>query len=102
MFDAHRARKALDGQLRDGDSLRHTAVDDVTGDFWLLTSRELVIARNGRIAARFDLEALRGEVITTGNGVEVRVRDAARPELSFASFRRANKVTDELSTLLSR
>jgi hypothetical protein len=97
VFDAYRANKALEGQLRPGDSLQVLAVDDVTGDYWVVTGHEVVVIADGEIRSRFELEALQGEVTSTKTGVEVRLRDSATGALSIASFRRANRVTERLS-----
>ena len=100
MFDAYRANKALEGQLRPGDSLQVLAVDDVTGDYWVVTCHEVVILTDGAIKARFELDAIHGEVSETPAGVEVRLRDATTGALSIASFRRPNRVTQRLSAQL--
>ena len=101
MFDAYRANKALEGQLRPGDSLQLVAVDDVTGDYWVLTGEELIVLADGQIRTRFDLDDLNGEVATTPAGVEVRLRGRSTTELSIAAFRRPNKVTERLAALLT-
>jgi hypothetical protein len=101
VFDAYRASKALEGHLRDGDRLRLVALDDVSGDYWVVTDHELIVISNGEITARFPLEPISGAVSSTATGVEVRVRSAAKPDTSIASFRRPNKVTDRLSSLLA-
>ena len=100
VFDAYRASKALEGHLRPGDRLQLVAVDDVTGDFWVITGEELVIVGGEAIKWRSDLDRLQGEV-ATGTGVEVRLRDATTGQLNIAAFRRANKVTERLAALLS-
>jgi hypothetical protein len=100
VFDAYRANKALEGHLRPGDSLQIVAVDDVTGDYWVVTGLEVIAIAAGEIRSRFDLDTLQGEVSTTANGVEVRLRDATTGALSLAAFRRPNRVTDRLSALL--
>jgi len=100
MFDAYRANKALEGQLRPGDSLQAVAVDDVTGDYWVVTGHEVVVLSGGEIRTRFELDALKGEVSTTSAGVEVRLRNMTTGELSIAAFRRSNKVTERLSAHL--
>src|SRR3954471_20182827 len=99
MFDAYRANKALEGQLRPGDSLQAVAVDDVTGDYWVVTGHEVVVLSGGEIRTRFELDTLKGEVSTTSAGVEVRLRNTTG-ELSIAAFRRSNKVTERLSAQL--
>ena len=53
MFDAYRANKALEGQLRPGDSLQIVAVDDVTGDYWVVTRLEVILLSDGEIKSRF-------------------------------------------------
>ena len=100
MFDAYRANKALDGQLRPGDKLQLLAVDDVTGDYWVVTGLEVIVVSNGEIKSRFDLDTLQGEVSGTPAGVEVRLRDPATGALSLAAFRRPNRVTERLAGLL--
>ena len=100
VFDAYRANKALEGQLRPGDSLQVVAVDDVTGDYWVITAHEVIVLADGEIKARFELEQLHGEVSERPSGVEVRLRDTTTGELNIASFRRANRVTQRLSTHL--
>src|SRR3954454_1375631 len=100
VFDAYRANKALEGQLRPGDSLQVLAVDDVTGDYWVVTGQEVVVLSGGDIKTRFDLDTLKGEVTTTSAGVEVRLRDATTGGLSIAAFRRHNKVTERLKAQL--
>lgn len=100
MFDAYRASKALEGHLRAGDSLQHVAVDDVTGDYWVITCHELILIADGAIKTRFDVTGLQGEVRPSAAGVDVRVRDAAGSSMSIASFRRPNKVTDRLAALV--
>jgi hypothetical protein len=101
VFDAYRAAKAIDGHLREGDSLQHVAVDDVTGDYWITTAHELILVADSAIKVRYPFERLRGEVTTSAAGVDVRVRDAGGQGLSIASFRRPNKVTERLATLLA-
>jgi len=100
VFDAYRANKALNGHLRPGDSLQLVAVDDVTGDYWVITGLEVIAIADGEIRSRFDLDKLQGEVSTTATGVEVRLRDRATGALSLAAFRRANRVTERLADLL--
>ena len=100
MFDAYRANKALEGQLRPGDSLQVVAVDDVTGDYWVVTGHEVIVLAGSEIKARFELGELHGEVSETATGVELRVRDATTGSLSIASFRRPNRVTQRLSSHL--
>ena len=100
MFDAYRANKALEGQLRPGDSLQVVAVDDVTGDYWVITGHEVIVLAGAEIKARFELEHVRGEVSRTPNGVEVRLRDTKTGALSIAAFRRTNRVTERLSEQL--
>lgn len=101
MFDAYRANKALEGQLRPGDSLQAVAVDDVTGDYWVVTGQEVVVISGGDIRTRFDLEVLNGEVSTTSAGVEVRLRNMTTGDLSIGAFRRPNKVTERLKAQLA-
>ena len=100
MFDAYRANKALEGHLRPGDTLQVVAVDDVTGDYWVITGHEVIVLAGGEIKARFELDQLQGEVSETSTGVEVRLRDATTGDLSIAAFRRPNRVTQRLSTEL--
>jgi hypothetical protein len=100
VFDAYRANKALQGQLRPGDSLQVVAVDDVTGDYWVVTGQEVVVLADGEIKSRFDLDGLEGEVTETPTGVEVRLRAAITGALSIAAFRRANRVTERLASHL--
>jgi hypothetical protein len=100
VFDAYRANKALEGRLRPGDSLQLVAVDDVTGDYWVITGQEVIVLGDGEIKSRFDLEQLQGDVSETATGVEVRLRDATTGGLSIAAFRRANRVTERLSAQL--
>ena len=100
VFDAYRANKALEGQLRPGDSLQVVAVDDVSGDYWVITGQEVVVISGGDIKARFDLDSLQGDVSTTPNGVEVRLRNTVTGALSIAAFRRPNRVTEKLAALL--
>jgi len=100
VFDAYRANKALEGQLRPGDSLQVVAIDEVSGDYWAITAQELVIIAAGAIKTRFDLDTLQGEVSTTPSGVEVRLRTAGTGELNIAAFRRPNRVTERLAALL--
>ena len=100
MFDAYRANKALEGRLRPGDKLEVVGVDDITGDYWVLTGQELVVVSAGELKWRIDLDNVKGEVSTTPAGVEVRLRDAATGELNIAAFRRSNRLTDRLSALL--
>ena len=102
MFDAYRANKALEGHLRPGDSLQLVAVDDVTGDYWVVTGEELIVLADGEIRSRFDLDGLRGEVTTSSTGVEVRLRNTTTGELSLAAFRRPNRVTERLTALLEQ
>ena len=101
MFDAYRANKALEGQLRPGDSLQVVAVDDVTGDYWVITHHEVIIVAGGQIRSRFELDQVHGDVAETSTGVEVRLREAGSGALSIASFRRPNRVTQRLSTQLN-
>jgi len=102
VFDAYRANKALDGQLRPGDSLQVVAVDDVTGDYWVVTGLEVIVVADGEIRSRFDLDRLQGEVSSTATGVEVRLRDPATGTLSLAAFRRSNRVTERLAALVGK
>src|SRR3954451_22570359 len=100
VFDAYRANKALEGHLRPGDNLQVVAVDDVTGDYWVVTGQEVIVLSDGDIRSRFDLDQLQGEVSETAAGVEVRLRDSAGG-LSIAAFRRPNRVTERLSAQLN-
>jgi len=100
VFDAYRANKALEGQLRPGDSLKVVAVDEVTGDYWVITCYELIVLAGSEIKARFELTQVHGAVSETPAGVEVRLRDATTGALSIAAFRRPNRVTQRLSEQL--
>ena len=102
MFDAYRASKALEGHLREGDSLQQVAVDDVTGDYWVLTGHELILVAGSEIKARYPFEVLQPEVHESPAGVDVRVRavPSGGQPMSIASFRRPNKVTDRLASLV--
>jgi len=100
VFDAYRANKALEGHLHPGDSLQVVAVDDVTGDYWVVTGQEVIVVSDAEIRSRFDLEGLRGEVTENPAGVEVRLRDATTGALSIAAFRRPNRLTQRLSAQL--
>jgi hypothetical protein len=100
VFDAYRANKALEGQLRPGDSLQVVAVDDVTGDYWVVTGEEVIVLGDGEIRSRLDLDTLQGEVSQTAAGLEVRLRNAITGALSIAAFRRPNRVTERLSAEL--
>ena len=102
VFDAYRANKALDGQLRPGDSLQVVAVDDVTGDCWVVTGLEVIVVADGEIRSRFDLDKLQGEVSQTAAGVEVRLRAPVTGTLSIAAFRRPNRVTERLAAALGK
>lgn len=101
MFDAYRASRALEGKLADGDSLRTVATDDVTRSYWCLTSSELVVVKDEAIVSRIALERLHGEIRDTPNGTEVRVTDTKGGPMLIASFRRANKLTAQLASMLA-
>lgn len=103
MFDAYRAGKALEGHLRDGDSLQQVAVDDVTGDYWVVTHHELIVVAGSEIKARYPFEVLQSEVHESAAGVDVRVRavPAGGQPMAIASFRRPNKVTARLASLVT-
>src|SRR3954470_2963933 len=100
VFDAYRANKALEGHLRPGDRLKLVAVDDVSGDYWVVTDHEVIVLAAGTIKARFGFTELHGALTQTAAGVEVRLRHPATGALSIASFRRPNRVTERLSALL--
>jgi len=100
VFDAYRANKALDGQLRPGDSLKHVAIDDVSGDYWVITDHEVVVLADATIKARFGFDEVHGAVTQTAAGIEVRLRHPVTGALSIAAFRRPNRVTERLSALL--
>ena len=103
MFDAYRASKALEGHLREGDSLQHVAVDSVTGDYWVVTGHELILVAGKSIKVRYPFEVLQAEVHESPAGVDVRVRavPAGGQPMSIASFRRPNKVTARLASLVT-
>ena len=100
MFDAYRASRALEGKLADGDALQVVAADDVTRNYWCLTKQELVVLDGDVIAARIVLRQMQGEVRSGAAGTEVRVSDAKGGPVLIASFRRANKLTAQLATML--
>ena len=100
MFDAYRASRALEGQLADGDALQVVAADDVTRSYWCLTKQELVVLDGDVIVARIAFDRMHGEVRTAPSGTEVRVSDGKGGPVLIASFRRANKLTAQLSTML--
>src|SRR5690348_5201381 len=101
VFDAYRASRALEGHLADGDSLQVVASDDVTRNYWCLTKQDLIVLKGNEIVARVPLERVHGEVRSTSNGTEVRVTDTKGGPVLIASFRRANKLTNQLAALLA-
>lgn len=100
MFDAYRASRALEGKLADGDALQVVAADDVTRNYWCLTKQELVVLDGDVIVARVAFDRMQGEVHSAATGTEVRVGDATGGPVLIASFRRANKLTAQLGTML--
>lgn len=100
MFDAYRASRALEGHLADGDALQMLASDDVTRNYWCLTKQDLIVLQGDAIVARLPLERMQGEVRTTASGTDVRVSDGKGGQLLIASFRRPNKVTRQLASIL--
>ena len=100
MFDAYRASRALEGHLADGDALQLLASDDVTRNYWCLTKQDLIVLNGDTIVARVPLERMHGEVRSTPSGIEARVTDGKGGPLLIASFRRPNKVTKQLASML--
>jgi hypothetical protein len=100
VFNASRARRALEGHLADGDALEVLASDDVTRNHWCLTKQDLVVLKGDAVIGRLPLERMHGEVRSTASGTEVRVTDTKGGPVLIASFRRANKLTKRLAALL--
>lgn len=99
MFDYVRANHALAGQLPGDDRVEVVAVDDATRSYWVVTTSELIAVDGDTVAARYPLDGLRGEMATGEGGVTVRVT-ARTGAVAVATFRRPNKLTARLSTLL--
>lgn len=101
---ARRIRRALQGHLPGGDVVVAFARDDIEGDYWVLTSHELVqLHRTGAVRARLRLDEAVGSVTETSGGVSVRLssrRDAGRSLLG--SFRGGNDLTRRLAELVAR
>lgn len=100
MFDAYRASRALEGHLADGDALQVLATDDVTRNYWCVTKQDLIVLKGDTIVSRIPLERMHGEVRSMPGGTEVRVTDTKGGPVLIASFRRANKLTKHLATML--
>lgn len=101
MFNAYRARRALENHLANGDALQVLASDDVTGNSWCMTKQDLVVLKGDAVIARLPLERMHGEVRSTAGGTEVRVTDTKGGPVLIASFRRPNKLTRQLATMLA-
>lgn len=101
MFDAYRASRALKPHLADDDTIELVASDDITSDYWVLTSRELVILRGDVITTRLPLEHGAVAARSSAGGLELRVRDTrGGAPLLIASFRRANKLTTRITEVM--
>ena len=100
MFDAYQVQRALRGHLAEGEALETLARDDVTGAFWVLTARELILLKDLQVEERIPRESLEGEIEITDVGVTVRLWGADARKPLVGTFRKANRLTKALGEAL--
>ena len=99
---ARRVRRTLADQLAAGDTVETIERDEVNGDYWVLTSRELVQLTGGRIAARIALDDITGEITGKPIGITVQVRSRRDTgALMLTTFRKPNDLTRRLAAMLN-
>lgn len=98
---ARRIRRALADHLEPGDTIAAFARDDVNGDDWVLTGRELIQLHKGAVAARVSLDDATGEVSYNSIGVTVQIgsRRAGRAQ-TLITFRKPNDLTRRLASII--
>lgn len=102
-FGVHRrrVRSALRQRVERGETIDAIARDEVARDYWVLTSRELLVLRHGIVAQHIRIGDAIGAVSEQAAGVSVRVhsRQPADGQL-IGSFRAHNDLTRRLAVLL--
>jgi len=103
-FGMHRRRiRRAVSQLLPADSVAAFARDDITRDYWVITTHELVqLHTTGAVRARLLLDDAVGSVTDSSAGVSVRLssrRDAGRALIG--TFRGQNDVTRRLADLVT-
>jgi hypothetical protein len=100
VFDAHRIRQALRGQLADGETVEALACDDATKDYWVVTTSDLVVMSGDTITFRLALDRLAAEGTTDAAGTTLRIQDRAANKFVIGTFRKPNRVTERILGLL--
>ncbi|MDQ1696097.1 MAG: hypothetical protein QOJ03_1450 [Frankiaceae bacterium] len=98
MFDAFRARRAIEGHLQAGEEVEAIAIDDATGDYVVMTTSHLVVLKGDTITSRIPLDRIQGETTSTeATGSTLRIHDTSTGKVVIATFRRRNKLIEMLA-----
>lgn len=97
---ARRVRRALEGRLGADETVEVFARDALDGDYWVVTTTNLIRIARSELRARISLAEAVGNVRETALGVTVRVSTKRGGPPLVTTFRKPNDVTRRLSELL--